>query len=239
MTTITTINQKGGVGKTTVTALAGEALQDAFGPVLLIDFDPLGTLSDTMLARYGQTAQHTVTDWLKAGVLLADAAVPLTPGLHILPANNGLEDVLTDMSASPGKVFALRSAIQTQAHRYGLILIDAPPSLSALAWAAIIAADMVVVPTLADLTSVKGLTNVLHQIDDVRANAGMAPTLIGVIANMVDERVLSDRAALAALTQPGMPQVLGKLPRRRGRTAQTDLRNAFSPIAQKLVKAIC
>jgi len=238
MTTITTINQKGGVGKTTVTALAGEALGNAC-PVLLIDLDPLGTLSDIMLPRYNRTAQRTVTDWLQGRAALADAAVRLTEGLHILPADNGLEDVLADMSAHPAKVFDLRDAIGREAHQYGLILIDAPPSLSALAWAAIIAADMIVVPTLADRTSVKGLKNILKQIEDVRANLGMAPTLIGVVANMVDERVVGDREALAQLAERGMPEVLGKLPRRRGRDALPALRRAFSPIAHRLREAIC
>ena len=239
MTTVTYINQKGGVGKSTLTALSGEVLAEAGGPhLLMIDLDPLGTLSDTMLAKYGTQARHTVTDWLTGSAAFADAVTDLTAGLHLLSADNRLEDVLSDMASNPGRVFDLRRSIAADCAAYDLVFIDAPPSLSALAWAAIIAADVIVVPTLPDTTSVKGLHNVMRQIEDVRANLHMAPTLIGTVANMVDRRVLADRAALAALAEPGMPPMLGTLPRRRGRRAWTQLQQEFRPIAGRLVSAV-
>ena len=101
----------------------------------------------------------------------------------------------------------------------------------ALAWLLL---ALVVVPTLADMTSVKGLTNVMAQIEDIRSNVGLAPSLVGAVANMVDERVLADRRAIEALTAANMPQLLGKLPRRRGRDAWSQLLLAFEPVAETL-----
>ena len=121
---------------------------------------------------------------------------------------------------------------------FDLIVIDAPPSLSALAWAAIIAADLVVVPTLPDRTSVKGAQNVMRQIEDLRSQLGMAPAMIGTVANMVDLRIVKHREALGLLTADGMPRMLGTLPVRQGRNSFTALQAAYRPIADALVDAI-
>lgn len=237
-TVITSINQKGGVGKTTLTMLTSDLMHGALGPrTLLIDLDPLGTLSDLMLSRYGATAQRTVTDWLRGSSSLEEARTFLCGGTYLLAADNGLEDVLTDIAADPAKVFNLRDMISQQCGAFDLILIDAPPSVSSLAWAAIIAADMIIVPTLADMTSVKGLGNIMRQIEDLRANVGTAPTLIGVVANMVD-RTLKAQTALQALQAPDMPPLLGTLPKRSGRDAWTELKRAYKPIAQVLFDAL-
>lgn len=246
MTTITFINQKGGVGKTTTTMLTAESLAGgkfAYAThetrVLLIDLDPLGSLSDIMLERYEVEAQYTVSDWLNGSAPVLGAWTRLGhSSMYLLPANNGLEESLNEMSANPGKVFDLRNMIQQYCTGFDLVLIDAPPSLSALAWAAIIAADLVVVPTLLDRTSIKGTQNVLRQIADLRDQIGMAPAMVGTIANMYDSRVDKHRAALDLLTAMGMPKMLGTLPVRQGRRAWRQLKAEYSPIADTLMDAL-
>jgi chromosome partitioning protein len=235
------INQKGGVGKTTNALLAAEHMADAGRTVLLIDFDPLGTASDIMLAKYAQGPQnYTAAAWI--GDQTDGRCVPWThlrDRLALIPADNGLEDVLVAMSKDEQKVFDLRMKISQELQGFwDVVVIDAPPSLSALAWAAIIAADLLVVPTLPDMTSVKGLRNVMRQIDDLRGQLGMAPALIGVVANMVNARITKHREALAALQADGMPPLLGMLPLRQGRDAWTELRAAYTPIAQALAAAM-
>ena len=245
-TVITSINQKGGVGKTTTAMLTAETLAGGClagatteTRVLLIDFDPLGTLSDIMLERYGVSAEYTVTDWLTgAGPALASWTRLGYSSISILPADNRLEDVLSEMAVNPAKVFDLRNMVKQYCGLFDLIVIDAPPSLSALAWAAIIAADLVVVPTLLDRTSVKGAQNVMRQIDDLRAQLGMAPAMIGTVANMADMRVVKHRDALSLLAAAGMPRLLGTLPVRQGRNAFEALRAAFQPISNELESAI-
>lgn len=249
-TTIVSVSsQKGGVGKSTATMLAAEAFVTLGLRVLMVDFDPLGTLSDVMLTRYGfgfpADELWTVKDWLgitdepsQAAYLDAKrVASQLRPGLYLLPTDNGLEDVLNELSADPGKLYALRDAIRARAGWFDVVVIDAPPSVSALAWAALVAADVVVVPTLPDMTAIKGLRNVIRQIDDVRVNLGEAPTLVGVLANMVNTRIASDREAMEELQTGDMPRLLGTLPRRRGRRAWAELTAAFAPIAFNICKA--
>lgn len=246
MTTITFINQKGGVGKTTTTMLTGEWIAGGKPAgtmketkVLLIDFDPLGSLSDLMLERYDVRAAYTVTDWLTGTAPAENAWTRLGySSMHILPADNGLEDVLSEMAVNPGKIFDLRNMIQQHCQFFDVVLIDAPPSLSSLAWAAIIAADLVVVPTLLDKTSIKGTRKVLGQIADLRNQLGMAPAMIGTVANMFDKRVGKHHEALADLTADGMPALLGTLPVRQGRNAFADLKAAYKPVANRLEEAI-
>ena len=67
----------------------------------MIDFDPLGTLSDLMLERYDVTAEYTVTDWLTGAGPALGSWTRLGNGMYILPADNGLEDVLSEMAVQP------------------------------------------------------------------------------------------------------------------------------------------
>ena len=77
----------------------------------------------------------------------------IVPRLDIVPGDENLSGVETELAAGSAPVLPLREALTTMSSgrktglpRYDYILIDCPPSLSALTMNAMTAADALLVP---------------------------------------------------------------------------------------------
>ena len=142
-------NQKGGVGKTTTSINLGTALAAVGRKVLVIDFDAQGNAS-TGLGITRPERQLTTYDVVVHNEFLGDAVInTLVPRLDIVPGDENLAGVETELSNDPHRSYRLRNALRTYVQEargrgkteYDYILIDCPPSLSALTINAMTAAD--------------------------------------------------------------------------------------------------
>src|ERR1041385_5755908 len=92
MPIITVANHKGGVGKTTSALNLGAALQEAGKRVLLVDFDPQGSLSVATGILDVDAVPISIGDLLIAHARqtpldILDAIVPTPCGLDLVPGN--------------------------------------------------------------------------------------------------------------------------------------------------------
>ncbi len=99
MKIIAIANQKGGVGKTPITVNLGFALARAGKTVLLVDFDPQGSLSEYFLTDQANLQEITVYNALTD--LHRIDPLPLTPQIALLPAHDELSGAELEL---PGKV---------------------------------------------------------------------------------------------------------------------------------------
>ncbi len=187
MKTIAFFNNKGGVGKTTLTVHVAWMLQHLGARVLVADFDPQANLSAALLdqsrieAIWDTTPATTIAGAIQPllehlGDLGPVHVEQLADGLGLVPGDLALarfEDrlaeawpkCLDDNPASAHDAFrvttALYRAAADGARQMGadVVLLDVGPSLGALNRSALVAADWVVVPLAADLFSLRGLTN--------------------------------------------------------------------------------
>lgn len=198
------VNQKGGVGKTTTSINLGTALAAVGRRVLIIDFDAQGNAS-TGLGISRAERLMTSYDLVVDRVPLENAVLStIVPRLDIVPGDENLSGVETELAGDPHRSYRLREAIHSYIDRvdpaglvkYDYVLIDCPPSLSALTMNAMTAADALLVPLQCEFLALEGLTQLLRTVEVVRS--GLNPTLEiqGVVLTMYDRRnSLSDQVA--------------------------------------------
>ncbi len=214
--TVAVLNQKGGVGKTTVTLGLASAAMSAGRRVLVIDLDPQGS-SSWVLGVDPATASVSVGDVLaakpKSGALL-DAIVvsqwsDLVDVIPARPDQQGHED---------GSATRLGKALAKSAHAlddYEAILIDCPPSLGNLTTNALAAARhalIVVEPSALGLRGIGGVADVIDSVWDLHNPdlelSGVILNRVPAVSNEAERRVdeLSRIVGTSAIWQPPIPQ---------------------------------
>jgi chromosome partitioning protein len=190
-------NQKGGVGKSTLTVHLAYAALEAGDRVLLVDMDKQGSLSLTFPASAEQSG------------LLASRLYDATPNddtpeyvedkLAIIRADNGLlavDKAENQVIRRPG------AALRRFAADFDVCLIDTPPLLGVRLMASLAAADYVLTPVSVGLYELAGVADLMQTIHVIRTQ-GFNPRLrhIGILPMKTNNRSIEERAALAELRQ--------------------------------------
>ncbi|MEO9970647.1 MAG: ParA family protein [Hyphomonadaceae bacterium] len=198
---IAVANQKGGVGKTTTSINLATALAAVGRKVLVIDFDAQGNAS-TGLGITRPERRLTSYDLVVDSVPLEEAVLgTIVPRLDIVPGDENLAGVETELAADPHRSYRLRRAIDSYLERpghtaYDFVMIDCPPSLSALTLNAMTAADALLVPLQCEFLALEGLSQLLRTIEVVRTGLNPDLEIQGVVLTMYDRRNnLSDQVA--------------------------------------------
>jgi len=159
MRIIAVINQKGGVGKTTVTANLGHALQKAGSKVMLIDMDPQGQLT-TSLGIF-KMPSHGIDSVLLDQASLKAVEIHTRENLVLMPAGLRLIEIEQLNDGGISRAALLDGALQKENLDYDYVLIDCPPASGLLSANAIMAADEVLIPVSGDYLSLNGVAHLL------------------------------------------------------------------------------
>ena len=196
-TVIAVSNQKGGVAKTTTCVSLGAAFVERGFEVLAIDLDPQANLS---------LALGVATSGLRRGVadMLLGNNSPVSvsretavPGLDLVPANPDMHLVEKFLTVRPNYEKSLRQSLD-MTNNYQVVLLDCPPSVSALPYTALTAADLLIIPTQCEYFSTHGLSEVLELVARVRATSN--PHLsYRILVTMFDRRNRVHRTILEQL----------------------------------------
>ena len=177
MNTIIFTNQKGGVGKTTLTRELGIALSLRGRTVLLIDSDPQGNLTKSISDTEGPGLYEAFEGEKPA---LRD----IRKGLSLLAGDSRLAALekryLGDVDAYE-KLNAMFEA--GLASGFDLVLIDSPPSLGIMTLNGLAAASSFVIPLRPSLYSLQGTNDLLASVSKVKKSLNPRLELLGVILN--------------------------------------------------------
>ena len=145
-------NEKGGVAKTTTAVSLGGALVEMGREILLVDLDPQANLS-LALGITPQNVRRSIAD------ILLNSAAPLSisretsiPGLDLIPSNSEMGMAERFLPIRQNYKFVLREALSS-IHHYDSIILDCPPSLGVITINALVAADLLIIPTHAEYFS--------------------------------------------------------------------------------------
>ena len=211
--TVAIVNQKGGVGKTTVTLGLASAAQVAGHSVLVVDLDPQAA-SSWVLGADPAAVEHSTAEVLAKGAV--GAAIVESgwgSGVDLLPASTRLQ--VKEHSGSKDAATKLRSALQALDGRYDAILIDCPPSLGNLTVNGLTAADhavIVVEPAALGLRGIGAVADIVDQVwDSFNPDLELAGVIVNkmpAVSNEADRRYeeLARIVGKRAVWQPAIPQ---------------------------------
>ncbi|MGV9350650.1 ParA family protein [Streptomyces spiralis] len=201
-------NQKGGVGKTSVSAGVAQALAETGHRTLLIDFDPQGHLTKQLGYPMldideASLAKHMLKE---AKGDLSELLVPIKGGdfedhLWLLPACKDaflLDAKLATAKAVRIKETALEKALEPLEQDFDYIVVDCPPSLGYSMDTALYycrtrdgeepSTSGIVVPVLAEDSSADAYDMLYDQVQDLIEDMDIHIALLGFVVNMYDSR---------------------------------------------------
>ncbi|MGH8828693.1 MAG: ParA family protein [Jiangellaceae bacterium] len=186
-------NQKGGVGKTTSTVNIAAALAVNGLRVLVIDLDPQGNAS-TALSIDHHAEIPSIYDVLVEERPIDDV-VQKVQGFDLLwcvPATIDLAGAEIELVSLVARESRLRKAIDehvgTDGARYDYVFIDCPPSLGLLTVNAMVGGDEVLIPIQCEYYALEGLSQLLKNIDMVRAHLNPTLAVSTILLTMYDAR---------------------------------------------------
>jgi len=166
MKTISLLNMKGGVGKTTTSVNLATGLAMKGMRVLLVDFDPQSNTT----SMYDAAGDITICDVLRGEAAAAEAAVEVEENLWLIPA--ALELTNTEMEIrlqqNTPQHNRLQKALAQVKDQFDYCIVDCPPIINLLTVNAIIASDLIIVPIKPDKFAVSGFSVTMQNIEQIR-----------------------------------------------------------------------
>lgn len=203
--TIAIGSQKGGVGKTTTVVNLAAWLALLKQKVLVIDLDPQGSTT-RCLGLHGKSDRGGLQEVFSTGALellrqdnVKDFIYPTAiDNLSLLPSN--ILDADTEIWLNQRAVEdpdVLKNVVDLALADYQFILIDAPPSLSALPKMAFAAADSLLVPLQSEQMALSTMPRLIELIKNVQHSVNPYLQIEGILLTMYDPSLAYSQALLA------------------------------------------
>jgi chromosome partitioning protein len=182
-------NQKGGVGKTTLSFNISYELAKLGYKVLALDEDPQGSLSKNLLgedelSNYKGIEELFLNDKLNPKDFIVKTKID---NLYILPCHSELSSVSAKILLDSTSFFATKEILD-KIEGFDFCIIDTPPSLGILTLNSFIASQKLIVPISPAFYSMLGVNDLLQSIEKAKKNLNPNLEILGVCLTMMDRR---------------------------------------------------
>lgn len=182
-------NQKGGVGKTTIAINVAGALAQRGNDVLFIDLDPQGHGTEGLGFSEAYDAEppslYDVLLDLEQQSLI-DEIIVQHQEFDLIPSNVDMFNAEPELTTTMRGRERLSMALEELSGGYDFVIVDCPPSLGNLTDNALLACHNVLIPALAEGTSIRALEILFDQIETIEQGYDVSIEDLGLVANRVE-----------------------------------------------------
>ncbi|MBB5186535.1 MULTISPECIES: ParA family protein [Zhongshania] len=205
-------NQKGGVGKTSITCnLAAISAWKGF-KTLVIDLDIQGNSSEYLIGAQFRDLEDNAADFFKQKLSLfgkskeaADCIYETEfENLYLMPSHPELAVIERELETRH-KIYKLRDALNKLQAEYEHIYIDTPPALNFYSRSALIAADALLIPFDCDSFSQGALMGLMETVEEIREDHNENLKLEGIVVNQFQAQATLPTQLIESMKQNGLP----------------------------------
>ena len=198
---ITVANHKGGVGKTTTVATISTLLPHAGLNVLMVDLDAQCSLTESFVVEEPETTVYDAflnpkRDW-------SDMVIEVRENLHLLPSSVLVSDLDMMLAAKTQNEKYLLKILKNMNvnEKYDVIFLDCSPSLGLITTNALVAADELYVPTMAEIMPLRGLKKLEMKIEEIAEELNPGLKISGIIVTRHNRSKNLNNSVLEALRE--------------------------------------
>lgn len=197
MRSISLLNFKGGIGKSTLAVNLGHALARSGQRVLVIDMCLQGNTSTGTLL--GGLETPTVTNVLKREAKLSDAIKKAKENLWVVPSDYELDTAATYITSRRQAYYTLRDALKEFENNFDFVFFDHSPSYDAVTEAGLLASNEMIIPCELMPYSVQGLFIIFQKLQDTLTDHELLNS--GIVPMNIDMRYAMTAQYLAELKE--------------------------------------
>lgn len=193
-------NQKGGVGKTTLTLNLGASLTRMGYKVCLIDCDPQANMTMALGCNQPDELPVTIPDIIQeiikpdfdedtSELLQKREYILQSQDMDFIPSSIELADIENLVLNAISRENVLKKLINYIKGNYDYILIDTMPSLNIMVVNVLNTADKVLIPVQPQFFSAKGLELLFSSIGNIKRKLNPKLEIAGALVTMYDNRI--------------------------------------------------
>lgn len=195
-------NQKGGVGKSTLTLQTAYYAAHKGLKVLVVDMDGQGNTSTKIAGR--KLIENLPPDVTCSVEMFRSDLETVNPiscdyGIDLIPARINDTRLYAQEAAPLNTIINPTANLETIAENYDLVIIDCPPSLGRLLSAGLIMADNVIMPIQVSGFAIDGVAGLFKVVEEIQASGKEDLEVSGILINSFNARSTQHHEAVNEL----------------------------------------
>lgn len=214
-------NQKGGVGKTSISVNLAAIFGDLGYKTLLIDLDSQANSSYYLLGDRLDECEFTLTDFFESTLLFSvtgfNSKKIITEtdleNLWIIPSDPSLRDIEAKLETK-FKINRLKKLLDEiqQTHGFDIIIMDTPPALNFYTASALVATDKVIIPTDTALFSAQAVERVIESVFEFKEDHNPQLEVEGILLNQYNPNQKASQNIEKLFADKGLEVLNTKIP---------------------------